>query len=450
MLTAGGKGSTAVHAPLTLRPTKFKKAAFEEALAVQKPFNTLYHNVVRNEEWLESVLTELAKFDPAFSGRLLDLHIKAKAQRTQPLTAGLFRSDYIVHSAEGKDQIKQVEFNTVSVSFGALSTRLTELHNYLIESGIYCDLSIESVPKSKALYGLAKGLADIDGAYRAQNNVSGTAVLAIVQPGERNAMDQRLVEYELFDSYKVRTLRVTLSDVQELVRKTDTGRLIYTAGNTEISVVYYRSAYSPSDYPTEKEWDARLYLEVSHAIKCPNVITQLAGAKKIQQLLTEDKVLNTLSQDITPDEVALLKNTFVAIHPMDDSPQGLNARKLANEHPERYVLKPQREGGGNNIYKESIPEFLKSLPESQWGAHILMELINPAQSTNQILREGRLYDGEIVSELGVFGTVLWDTDSQKELINDVPGFLLRTKLQSSNEGGVAAGFGCIDSVQLVD
>lgn len=450
ILKADSNGSSAVHAPVTLKPSQFKKTAFDEALAAQKPYNTLYHNVVKNEKWLESTLEELAIFDCDFSGKLLDIYKRARPQRTQSLTAGLFRSDYIVHSGDGQSQIKQVEFNTVSVSFGALSSRLTELHNFLIESGFYPDICLERVPKSTALYQLSQGLADIDQAYRQQNNVEGTAVLFIVQPGERNALDQRLIEYELFDVHKVKSYRVTLSQVRSLTTKSSKGKLIYDPTKVEISTIYYRSGYGPSDYPSDEEWEARYYLETCHAINTPNVLTQLAGAKKIQQLLSDDKILEELSAGISEQDLTLIKKTFMKIYPMDGSLEGLQARKLALETPEKFVLKPQREGGGNNIYKENIPEFLNGLSKDHWGAYILMELIEPARYSNKILREGEVCDGEIVSELGVFGTVLWDLDSQTCLINDVPGFLLRTKLQSSNEGGVAAGFGCIDSVLLVD
>lgn len=35
-------------------------------------------------------------------------------------------------------------------------------------------------------------------------------------------------------------------------------------------------------------------------------------------------------------------------------PEGDQAIQMAMENPERYVLKPQREGGGNNVYGEEI------------------------------------------------------------------------------------------------
>jgi glutathione synthase len=128
LLTPDAKGSTALVAPITLYPTKFPNTAFEEAISVQKTFNSLYHGVVKHEKWLLEIMKELATFDPDFTGKLLDIHLRLSNKPvTQYLTAGLFRSDYIVHKGS---QIKQVEFNTVSVSFGGLSSKVSKLHRY--------------------------------------------------------------------------------------------------------------------------------------------------------------------------------------------------------------------------------------------------------------------------------------------------------------------------------
>ena len=137
------------------------------------------------------------------------------------------------------------------------------------------------------------------------------------------------------------------------------------------------------------------------------------------------------------------------MYPLDTSTQGVHARHLAFTSPESYVLKPQREGGGNNIYRSAIPAFLKSLPdESHYNAYILMELIRPAAQANSIIRQGKIITGAIISELGVYGTILWDSDG-RVLQNSQAGWLLRTKGKGVDEGGIAAGFGCVDSICLI-
>lgn len=144
------------------------------------------------------------------------------------------------------------------------------------------------------------------------------------------------------------------------------------------------------------------------------------------------------------------------IYPLDDSDEGRYAKDLIKNNNadvlSKFVLKPQREGGGNNIYKSDIHPFLtQNIPdEKDWGAYILMELIN-AQPTkgNVILRNNELHNVDILSELGIFGTVLIDTATKKIEHNSYDGWLLRSKVSDSNEGGVAAGFGCVDSIALI-
>ena len=216
-------------------------------------------------------------------------------------------------------------------------------------------------------------------------------------------------------------------------------------------MVYFRSTYSPADFPGPSAWEARLQLERSAAIKCPSILTHLAGSKKIQQVLaTPDSADIRRYLDATSSE--RVRNTFAAIYPLDSSPVGERAKVMAKSPKESqgFVLKPQREGGGNNIYRGAIPNFLKDLgSEDKWSGHILMEIIEPPAQRNSIFREGVVKSGEVIAELGVFGACLW-RNSGEVLHNQQAGYLLRTKGRESEEGGVAAGFGAIDSVALVE
>lgn len=219
----------------------------------------------------------------------------------------------------------------------------------------------------------------------------------------------------------------------------------------EVAVIYFRSVYDPSDFPGPESWEARYQLELSNAIKCPSILTQLAGCKKVQQVLATPG--SPLMEKFVPNAETrkMLDDTFTNIYPLDESSAGLTARKLALDEQKclGYVLKPQREGGGNNIYRSSIPPFLKSIPEAHWKSYILMEIITPPPLHNIILRNGAVEQGGVICELGVYGTCLWDQSSGKVLKNEKAGYLLRTKGDKSEEGGVAAGFGSMDSVRLI-
>ena len=75
-------------------------------------------------------------------------------------------------------------------------------------------------------------------------------------------------------------------------------------------------------------------------------------------------------------------------------------------NPEKYVLKPQREGGGNNIYGKDIVPFLSNLKDdNERNAYILMDRINPPITTNYVVRPGSSEAEmvQVISELGIFG-----------------------------------------------
>jgi len=377
----------------------------------------------------------------------------------------------MVHQGDSKDSptIKQVEFNTIASSFGGLSSQTSKLHKYLSTTDypLLGRLSEEEsliLPDNESKKNLANGLRSAFQAYQSGGPKHNCCVIFLVQDPERNIFDQRHLEYELReDGSPIQVFRLPFAEIlsHTSINATPKRELLYHLPSNptitfEVAVVYFRAGYGPGDYPDKSAWQARLQIERSNAIKCPTILTQLAGAKKVQQVLATPDSSSTpsiLHRFIRADAevVQQLENTFTNIFPLDDSSAGLEARKIAID-PEQckgYVLKPQREGGGNNIYRSAIPPFLKSLPETHWKSFILMEIISPPPVHNIILRNGNLEKGGVICELGVYGTCLWDQSTKEILYNEEAGYLLRTKGDKSEEGGVAAGFGSMDSCRLV-
>ncbi|KAL7820190.1 hypothetical protein V8C44DRAFT_315726 [Trichoderma aethiopicum] len=468
-------GITAVNVPVTLFPSPFPKECFAQGQAVQRTYNELYAAVSRDEAFLEQTVKEVIDGDE-FIRNLWEVHLRVKAEGyTQPLSLGLFRSDYMVHQDNSTSppsvQVKQVEFNTIAASFGGLSAYTSKLHKFLAATEyplLHNALPPNSLtlPDNQSIAGLAGGIQAAFHAYPESGLGHAKCVIFLVQGGERNIFDQRHLEYQVTQSSPtIPVFRLVIGDILKHTTLADTPKrqLLYRLPRDpskvfEVAVIYMRSGYHTNDYPDQAAWDARCHLERSHAIKCPSILTQLAGTKKVQQVLATPRpssssapsVLGKFINDETPAAAELWK-TFTNIYPMDTSEAGLEARKKALD-PElckAYVLKPQREGGGNNIYRSAIPEFLKTLPESHWSAYILMELIVPPPVSNIILRNGHLEEGGIICELGVYGTCLWNQGSGEILHNEGAGYLLRSKGDQSEEGGVAAGYGCMDSVSLV-
>ena len=291
----------------------------------------------------------------------------------------------------------------------------------------------------------------------------------VVQDEENNVFDQYALSFYLQKNYQLPVFRLPFSATlsQTSIPSDDPTRpLIYHPPHApiapyEVTTLYFRAGYSPSEYPSPEAWSARLHLERSAAIKCPSILTHLAGSKKIQQILATPSspyLDRFLSRTPYASYVDRVRATFAAIYPLNDSEAGRKAIAIAKDTNEArgYVLKPQREGGGNNIYGAKIPSFIASLGDdaAKYRGHILMELIRPPSLRNTIMRNGQLQSGEVIGELGIYGICLWQNSRTDELAKDVlenreAGFLLRTKGRESEEGGVAAGFGAIDSPCLI-
>lgn len=233
----------------------------------------------------------------------------------------------------------------------------------------------------------------------------------------------------------------------------------------------------PHEYPTSAHYTTRFLLERSRAIKCPSIALQLAGGKKVQEVLTQPGILERFltnreryGEDVLSlEEVGELRESFMSMWGLDvgedmatqDANAPIEARehygtRKARQNALSLVLKPQREGGGNNVYKEAIPNFLDSLPPEERQAWIAMELIQPPSMGNYLVRSGgasgdsqAAVKAETISELGIFGWVLFG-GKDKQIEEKEAGWLVRTKGKDSNEGGVATGFSVLDSLLLVD
>jgi len=186
-------------------------------------------------------------------------------------------------------------------------------------------------------------------------------------------------------------------------------------------------------------------IEQSCAVKCPSISYHLVGTKKIQQELAKPNVLERFLEN--KEEIAKLRKCFAGLWSLDDE----EIVKTAIEKPELFVLKPQREGGGNNIYGLDLRETLTRLQKEggdALAAYILMQRIFPKASLAYLVRGGICHEGLVISELGIYGAYLRNKD--KVVINEQSGYLMRTKVSSSDEGGVAAGFAVLDSLYLTD
>ncbi|KAL0382727.1 UNVERIFIED_CONTAM: Glutathione synthetase, chloroplastic [Sesamum calycinum] len=323
---------------------------------------------------------------------------------------GLHRSDYMLD--EQTNLLLQIELNTISSSFPGLSCLVSELHRSLLHQfKQHLGLDPERIPENNAVGQFAEAL------YKAWLNIitpGWSVVMVVVQPEERNI-----------------SIRKTLAEIDAQGELLPDGTLV--VDGEAVAVVYFRAGYAPTDYPSESEWSARLLIEQSCAIKCPSIAYHLAGTKKIQQELAKPNQLERFLEN--KDDIAKVRKCFAGLWSLDDS---------------RIVKDAIQRPGLEQYYGDDVSLALQRLEKEgmeEDAAYILMQRIFPTISPAILIREGVSHKEHVISELGVYATYL--RNKTNVIMNGQSGYLMRTKVSSSNEGGVAAGFAVLDSIYLV-
>lgn len=438
----------AVCAPYALFPTLVPAPILEQAKTSMTEFSRLMHKVANDHSFLTDCLKNVIEVDPFING-LWNIYLKVReAGVKQPLMLGVFRNDFMMNFKDDKSkstgavraeqlELKQIEFNSIASSFGGLTQQIGNLHRLTL--GL-CGkkISRNQMPENQPANGIAKGLLKGWELYKNPKAV----IVFLVSDNERNVFDQRWLEFEIYkQNPSVRILRRTLLDFQQHGSLGNEKRLF--VGDEEVAVVYFRDGYTADQYTSEKEWNGRLTIELSAAIKCPCVQYQLMGSKKIQQELARPGVLEKFVA--SKQSVDMLRATFADQFSLDLGPEGDEAVEMAIASPEKFVLKPQREGGGNNLFNAAIAKFLSEHRTSkERNAYILMQRIFPWQQRNYLVKSGVPFVlSDVVSELGVYGVYIGS--SEDELENFECGHMVRTKISDTDEGGVVAGFAVLDT-----
>ena len=401
-------------------------------------------NISNDSEYLNEKLVE----SDSFTKQLLSIYNSVRDNSSPEDVAtnlGIFRTDYIIDD----EDIKQVEMNTISVSFAGLMSRVQQFHRSMIK---FCNSSIPITSLPALNDDQASVPASLAAAHRFYTAKSQPkSILFVVENGATNIFDMESIRLSdhLLDIPCHRCVfselqsRLTIGQHKEMLFKPDDRPL------TEISVVYFRTGYVPADYDFKDAYELRSIIECSRAIKCPSVGYQLAGMKYIQCTLS---VPETLKRFLAPEDLELfqeIRNTFTKFCAV-----GQRSLKLVeNDAPGKYVLKNNLEGGGHNVFgDEVLPAMKDVIANGQENQYILMQFLSQTPQTASVLRDDDSLSIERVdSELGIYGTVLASSSNKDVCFHFSHGWghLLRVKNCELLEAGVMHGDGALSSVYTV-
>lgn len=415
-------------------------------------------NIANDIVYMENSLADIVQVDD-FTRNLLNINKQVQQEGlAQPIISCIDRSDYLLnwHNDKQEINIRQVEINAIASGMSSHSNNVEFLHKYLMNKYRIKPLTgVTTKPINESLDIVAKGMIDAFDAYNKQD----CFILLVAEDKSFNFSDHFLIELAIH-KYRpdIRLVRKKFQDLDESInlKLGPNKELLIDNDHKEIALVYFRYCYDPSNYRSLKDWNVRLTLERSRAIKCPSINFHISGAKKFQQTLNNQQELERF---LTTKDAERLMKVYCKIWPIDaDSSIGQEGYNMGLTHPNNLVLKPQREGGGHNIFGQDIKPFLEGLKDKDKRAqYILMEHINSPSEKNWLL----LHDdddedstklnnhNQLISELGIFGAILGENNSHIRS-NKSGGYLIRSKKFGVNEGGVASGYAGLSSLMLYD
>ncbi|XP_071958547.1 glutathione synthetase-like [Antedon mediterranea] len=430
--------------PHALLPAPIPRKYFHQLAQVQIYINELLYLISKDYDFIRETLKSATVSDN-FTGRLLKiLETTLKEDIAGTGVLALLRSDYFLDGSTDEMLPKMVEINTIASGAGAIQSNLTPVHKYTTQLlGGRCDVE-KSLPTNN-------NIEKYSNAFVKAWEIYGTpkaAIIFVVSRTERNIFDQRLIEFGIKKiNWDIPIKRVTLLDIGSKGKLSDDRRLI--VDSTEVAIVYYRDGYIPSHFTSEMEWNAVFMAARSRAICCPNVSLHLAGTKKVQQVIAKPGMVERFISN--PDKVKAIRATFTGQYSLDIGAEGDEAIAMAINSPENFVMKPNKEGGGNNIYGVDIrTKLLEIQNTSERNAYILMDRIFPVTVPGyKVVSSPELPKLQnMVSEFGMFGALV--SDGNDVVLNEFAGHLVRTKPNGVDEGGIMVGVSISDTPFLVE
>ena len=439
------------HIPITLYPSPIVKSFFDKIQFYQIAFNKIMDKISRDQQYIEQILTPISEKDE-FIKKLLEISKKVSTfENKQKIQCGFFRNDYMVDKV--KKFIYQIEFNTIAVSMFSFSDKLKKFYSFFSNKypNIYERYKDKEIPleKKDVIPEFSSSLIESIKLFSPEN-YKNTLIIFVVQENEKNVFDQRTIENELYEKYNILSKRLTLNEIAKNCKVDEKGQISYE--EKIISLFYFRAGYTPSDYKDEESWKGREMIELSTAIKVPNINLFLTTLKVFQYELTKPDILKKyINEELISNDIIRFFTKIYYLRDMDKEKQ----KELFNQitsNPHSYVIKPQREGGGNNYYDDKIIPLLPkddSEPSDELLNSIIMERIEAPEYETLNLIDEKVIVNTVNSEFSVYGVII-SSDEKIYNINKSVGFLVRSKDKNEGEGGVIHGSGCVDLPCLMD
>ena len=412
------------HVPVSLSPSPIPRNLFEKIYFYQIAFNKIYNKLSNDQPFIEKVLEPIASKDN-FINKLLEISKKAVNQeKKQKIKLSFFRNDYILDKSQKFLFLKHYITNTNNFEY-SFTNILLDYFNYFGEKykkdfSRFKEKNIE-IPQDKG-NAIGKFSESIIEAIKLAftQDYKTTSILFIVNE-EQNKYDFHLenLRNELYDKHKIKSFKLLINEVNTKVTKDEEGNLIKD-GN-KISLVYFNSL-NKDDFKDEESYKALELIELSTAIKVPDINTYLSSLKIFQYYLSKPEIIMHYNHNelIIND----ILRFFGGIYYLPDKPKEERNDLLEKikSNPDNYILKSDNEKTEDNL-KSVINSVGDDLPDELLKG-IIVDKYNSPEHESGIIKEDNYKVEKVISEYSIYGIILMNDNNL--IINKSVSFLIKT------------------------
>ena len=419
------------HVPISLTPSPIPKNLFEKIYFYQIAFNKIYNKLSNDQAFIEKILEQISLKDNHIQ-KLLEISKKSiNNEKKQKIKLSFFRNDYILDKDQKFLFLKEFKTNCCNFEF-SFTNILLNFFNYYSEKykkdfSKYKDKNVE-IPQNKGNEIEKFSDAIIEAIKLAfPQDYKSSNILFIVNE-EQNKYDFHLenLRNELFNKHQIRSYKLLLNEVNTKITKDEEGNLLKD-GN-KISLVYFNSM-DKNDFKDEDSYKALEFIELSKAIKVPDINTYLSSLKIFQYYLSKpDIIMHYNHNELIINDILRF---FGGIYYLPDKSkeERNDLFEKIKSSPDNYILKSTEEKTGDNLKQiiNSIGEG--DLPDELVNG-IIVEKYNPPEHESVIIKNENSKIEKVVSEYSIFGIILMNENNL--VINKSVSFLIKTGIKGES------------------
>ena len=411
--------------PMALYPSPIPKNLFEKIFFYQIAFNKIINKLSNDQTFLEKILEPIAAKNN-FIQKLLEISKKLiNFEKKQKIKLDIFRNDYLLDK-EQKFLILQ-SFQTSTCDFKSYTNILLNFYNYFNEKypAVFARYKSKEkeVPQNKGNTIERIREAIIEAIKLAFPQEYANYVIIFVSNKKFDFDLQNLIN-ELYEQ-KIKSVKLTLSEINKKVTKDEEGNL--TFDGKKVSLVYFNSGDKEEDYQDEDSWKARELIELSTAIKVPDINTFLASNRIFQYYLSKpDIIMHYNHNELILNDILRFFGGIYYAPDMEKEKQNELYTKI-NSEPNKYILKslsgPKKYLTGEKL-KSVIPSG-DNEPTDELKNGVIVECCNPPEHEALIIRNEKEVVESCYSEYSIYGIILMNDNNL--VINKSLSYLVRTR-----------------------